>query len=95
MIDKISKLYKIEKKLRKRLNDKEINENEFPEHRKKEFTTIIEIIKQYAIDRLDVHENELKLTQALNYTLNQLPYLTNYLYYKDINLDNNEAERSI
>ena len=55
MIDKILKLYKIERKLRKRFNYKKINENEFLEPRKKEFTTIIEIIKQYAIDRLDVH----------------------------------------
>jgi hypothetical protein len=75
MIDKISKLYKIEKKLRKRLNDKEINENEFLEHRKKESIPIIENINQYAFERLEVHKSELKLTQALNYTLNQLPYL--------------------
>jgi hypothetical protein len=95
MIDKISKLYKIEKKLRRKLNDKKINENEFIEQRKKESIPIIEAIKQYAVDRLDVHKNELKLTQALNYTLNQLPYLTNYLYCKDLDLDNNEAERSI
>jgi hypothetical protein len=95
VIEKISKLYEIEKRLRINLNEKIIDEKTFIEQRKKESIPIIDSIKKYAIERLNVHENEIKLTQALNYTLNQLPYLTNYLYCKDLKLDNNECERSI
>jgi hypothetical protein len=95
VIDKISKLYEIEKRLRKSLNEKRISEKDFIEKRKKESIPIIDSIKQYAIKRLSVHEYEIKLTEALNYTLNQLPYLTNYIYCKDLTLDNNACERSI
>jgi len=95
VIDKISKLYEIEKRLRKDINEGKVTEKDFIEKRKKESIPIIDSIKKYAIERLSVHGNEIKLTQALNYTLNQLPYLTNYLYCKNLSLDNNDCERSI
>ncbi|MDD4573113.1 MAG: transposase, partial [Sphaerochaeta sp.] len=52
-------------------------------------------LEAYAKERVPLHQSEVKLRKALNYILNQMQYLKNYLVSSELTCDNNFQEREI
>ena len=50
---------------------------------------VLASIETYAKERVPLHQGEVKLRKALNYILNQMQYLKNYLASSELTCDNN------
>lgn len=91
----IKKIYSIERNCRQRLNDNKITDEEFLEERKFKTLPVLKELKAFLIKRKEKHAAEKKLTEAINYMLNQFDNLVNYLDYVDLTPDNNFQEAAL
>lgn len=91
----IGKLYEIEKNLRAKRPGDNSDEAEFLAERKRLAEPILASLETYAKERVPIHQGEVKLRKALNYILNQMQYLKNYLASSELSCDNNFQEREI
>jgi predicted SpoU family rRNA methylase len=91
----IKKIYAIEKNTRQRLNDNKITNEEFIEERKSKTLPVLTELKEFLIKRKKNHNTEKKLSEAINYMLNQFDNLLNYLDYVDLTPDNNFQEAAL
>ncbi len=91
----IGKLYEIEKDLRAKRPGDNSDETEFLEERRKLAEPVLTSLETYAQERVSLHQSEVKLRKALNYILNQMKYLKNYLVSSELSCDNNYQERQI
>jgi hypothetical protein len=85
----IGKLYEIEKTLRAKRPGDNSDEAEFLAERKRLAEPILASLEKYAEERVPLHQGEVKLRKALNYILNQMQYLKNYLASSELSCDNN------
>jgi len=60
--------------------------------RKKQAQPIVKKIKTYTHARLKTHEHEHNLKKALNYMVNQIDFIGNYLESSELTPDNNFQE---
>jgi len=91
----IGKLYEIEGTLRAKRPGDNSDEAEFLADRKRLAEPILASLETYAKERVLLHQGEVKLRKALNYILNQMQYLKNYLASSELSCDNNFQEREI
>ena len=91
----IGKLYGIEETLRAKRPGDNSDEAEFLAERKKLAEPVLASLETYAKERVLLHQSEVKLRKALNYILNQMQYLKNYLASSELTCDNNFQEREI
>jgi transposase len=91
----IGLLYDLEHDLRPKYRSGEIDEQLFIDLRKKKAIPIVEKLKTYTEGRLSVHEHDHNLQKALNYLLNQMHLIRNYLESSELTPDNNFQESLI
>ena len=91
----IGKLYEIEETLRAKRPGDNSDEAEFLARRKELAEPVLASLEKYAKERVTLHPTEKKLEMALNYLLNQMQYLKNYLVSSELTCDNNFQEREI
>lgn len=88
----IGLLYAHEQELRPKYSSGEIDEQTFIDTRKQQAIPIIDKLKTYAEERLKVHEQENNLHKALQYLLNQIDLIRNYVESSELTPDNNFQE---
>ena len=91
----IGKLYEIEESLRAKRPGDNSDEAEFLAERKRWAEPVLASLETYAKERVLLHQSEVKLKKALNYLLNQMKYIRNYLVSSELTCDNNFQERQI
>ena len=91
----IGKLYEIEESLRAKRPGDNSDEAEFLAERKRLAEPVLASLETYAKERVLLHQSEVKLEKALNYLLNQMKYIRNYLVSSELTCDNNFQERQI
>lgn len=91
VINKIQKIYVVEKQLRA----KNLKEEEFVAERKKLVTPLLENLKDWLDKKVINIRPESKLGKAIKYTLGQWDKVINYLDCADLTPDNNAAERIV
>lgn len=92
VLDLMGMLYKVEDELRKA---EDLDEQEFLDLRKGRAVPIINRLRSYAKERQPLHRAEPKLTEAINYLLNQIDTIANYLECPELTPDNNSQERLV
>ena len=91
----IGSLYAIERTLRPEYDSGVLDEDAFMHKRKKQAQPIVKKIKTYTHARLKTHEHEHNLKKALNYMVNQIDFIGNYLESSELTPDNNFQESQI
>lgn len=93
-IQRIGKLYSIEKSMRSRWDDGEFaNEQAFVDERVQRTQPILQQMHDLAQKKVTQVLQGSELQKALNYLLNQWPRLSGYPHHFDATPDNNSAER--
>jgi transposase len=91
----IAKIYRVEKRLRKDLQEHQITEDEFVIHRRKEVIPHWKALNRWLKETVPAVPPQSALGKALNYAMHEYPKLVRYLKYSYITPDNNVAERAI
>jgi transposase len=91
----IKGLYTVERELRNRLTDKEIDGAAFQRKRKEKSLPILNAFHQWLERERGQVLGSSKLGEAVAYTINQWPKLIRYLEDGELTPDNNACERSI
>ncbi|QEN03565.1 IS66 family transposase [Thiospirochaeta perfilievii] len=91
VINKIQKIYVVEKQLR----DKNLKPEEFVAERKKLATPLLDNLKDWLDKKAINIRPESKLGKAVKYTLGQWDKMINYLDCAELTPDNNAAERVV
>jgi len=89
------KIYRIEKRLRNELHDKNIDLNEFVKKRKEQTALIMEEMYNFLQREKDAVAPGCKLGKAISYALNKWKYWIRYLDKWYLTPDNNYTERKI
>jgi len=91
VINKIQKIYNVEKKLR----EKNMSPEEFIAERKKQVEPLLEDLKKWLDKKAINLRPESKLGKAVKYTLGQWDKIIKYLDCAELTPDNNAAERVV
>jgi hypothetical protein len=91
----IAKIYRVEKRLRKELEESVITEDEFVQLRRRETIPYWKSLNRWLKETIVAVPPQSTLGKALSHAMHEYPKLVRYLKYSYITPDNNVAERAI